>query len=531
MLTNNRSAVKTLTNFSYIFFFICISILPSNAQGVWDKVTEHPTQEGLYASSGNVVNNKAYIAFGAWISGVVTNNLYEYDPASNTWVQKQSFPGLARYGCATFVVGNIIYYAAGSEGGMPYLNELWAYDTQANTWAQKASIPTATGRIHATGFGVNNKGYVLGGGIDNQANYTSELWEYTPSTDQWALKNSIPVTNPKRVAAVSFVVNNKAYICGGANAGASYLNDTWEYDSILDKWTQKAYRPAGLSSYAAYGFALTDATNNPKGYYVMGANSSPKIFLNSVFEYDLLKDQWKEIADFPGTGRDYGVSFVSQNTAYIGFGSSSYPATSYEKDIWRLSFPVISDTLSISGKIHQGNSMLKNGKVIAHNAANDSTYAVFTDTLGNFFLQPVSSGKYILYALPNAGERYNQTFYPNTSDPYKTDTLILGKSISEIDLYMNPSKTDSDSSESVFNEFNVYPNPFTDHLNITCLKKNTTTGFSKIQIDNVSGGTQQEIFLDKETYSCNIDMQHLSPGFYILKIPTDTGVYMKKIIK
>ena len=519
--------MKKILALSFVYL-IYIPLL-TTAQGVWNKVTEHPALNGLYGPSGNAVNGNIYICWGVMQGSVPSAAIYAYNISTDTWTQKRDFPGYGRYGSTSFVIGNTIYYMGGTVGQPPYYNDLWAYNTLTDTWSQKASMP-GSGRIVAMAFSINGKGYITGGATDN-ISYLRDTWEYNPASNTWAQKASIPTyNNTGIVAASSFVLNSKGYVCGGKYALQRYLDSTWQYDPNIDKWESKARLPQGAGKLGGFGFSLNENTSDPTGYYGMGIDS---IYLEpqGFYEYNPRTNIWKRISPFAGNKRFYGISCVVNNQAYIGFGDSDYASGTFEKDIWRLSFPVSSDTLSISGKIHQGNNMLKNGKVVAHNVTNDSTYAVITDTLGNFFLQQVSSGKYILYALPNAGEKYNQTFYPNTSDPYKTDTLILGKSIFEIDLYMNPSKTDSDSSESLFNEFNVYPNPFTDHLNITCLKKNTNTGFSKIQIDNVSGGMQKEIFLDKETYSYDIHLEQLPSGFYILKIPTDTGVYLKKIIK
>ena len=520
--------MRILKKINPVFIFFMTLTPGSFAQNTWVKQTEHPAQQGLYGSCANVVNGKAYIAFGIHPDGTISKSNYEYDPKLNIWTIKQDFPSKSRYGCASFVIGDTIYYVGGSAGGPPYLDEVWAYSVTGNSWKQKGNFPLI--RNLATAFTINGKGYIYGGTSTSPDIYLNELWEFNPGSNTWTQKAPIPSLNAERINPSVFVLNNKAYICGGRHLQTSYFDDTWEYDGATDNWVQKASRPAGLGTVTGAAFSLLDANNNQKGYYGLGINSSttnqyPKTF----YEYDLPTDQWTPIQDFAGTGRYALVSFVIANTAYLGLGSSDYITPTYEKDIWGLSFPVSSVPLSISGKIHQENTFLKNGQVVAHNVTYGTAFVTNTDTLGNFNFPSVTTGKYILDALPNKGERYNQTFYPNTTDLLKADTLTLGSSISEIDLYMNSSKTDSDSSESIFHEFNVYPNPCGNTLKV--ISSNKDIEFEKIHIMNITGGIQEEIFFNDTKNSCDLQMDHVEQGMYILQIETQNGTFLKKITK
>jgi N-acetylneuraminic acid mutarotase len=517
----------TLTKSIYLFIAIFIAALTSNAQGVWNKVTEHPALNGLYGPNGNSVNDNIYISFGRIKGSVPSSALYAYNVSTNTWTQKRDFPGYGRYASTSFVIGNTIYYMGGTVGQTPYYNDLWAFNVLDNTWIQKASMP-GSGRIVAMSFVINGKAYITGGATDN-VTYLNDTWEYNPTSDKWQQKASIPTDNNTGiVAASSFVIKNKGYICGGKYAVQSYLDSNWQYDPITDKWATKASLPKDAGTLGGFSFSLNDNSPNARGYYGLGVNTlSP--YTEKFYEYNANTDTWTPISLFTGKGRYYGISCVINNEAYIGFGDLDYPTSAFEKDIWKLSFPLNPNTLSIRGKIHQQNSFLKNGWVVLDNLANNIPDTIKCDSEGSFNFQFLSEGKYVLHAIPNSGENYTETYYPNTSDPLKTDTLILGGSISEIDLFMNSSKPESDPSEAITGYFNVHPNPFTNQLSITCANKNVR--FNKIQIDNMTGGIVQEIILDKETDSFDINFEHLPTVFYILKVPTSAGIYIKKIVK
>jgi len=75
------------------------------------------------------------------------------------------------------------------------------------------------------------------------------------------------------------------------------------------------------------------------------------------------------------------------------------------------------------------------------------------------------------------------------------------------------------------NHFSVYPNPFTDNVNINL--KNQT---SLLQIIDVTG----KIILSKKNIPMgvqNINLNQLKKGIYFIRIVTDNQIKVKRIIK
>src|SRR6185312_2072168 len=61
-------------------------------------------------------------------------------------------------------------------------------------------------------------------------------------------------------------------------------------------------------------------------------NASPEN--NDFYEYNPASDTWSKIADFPGVGRENGVSFEINGIGYMGLGTDYTYSVQY-KDFWR----------------------------------------------------------------------------------------------------------------------------------------------------------------------------------------------------
>ena len=183
---------------------------------------------------GFSIGTKGYIG-----TGDVADRLYfwEYDPAADTWTQKANVAGLNgsvnRKWATGFSIGQKGYISLGSESQYgPFWNDLLEYDPINDTWINKANFPTVAGwdgRDHATGFVIGNKAYVGTGyrrcGLSCDIIY-KDLWEWNQSTDTWTQKANLTQTG--RNGAVGLSIGDKGYIGGGSYSGVGY-NDFWEY--------------------------------------------------------------------------------------------------------------------------------------------------------------------------------------------------------------------------------------------------------------------------------------------------------------
>lgn len=304
---------KTLLTL-YIFHF---SFFVLYAQGVWSPRASFPALARTDAISFSV-GKYGYIGLGDNVNSSPWSyhDLWQFNPSTNTWVQKANFPGLIRFNAATFVIGHKAYIVTGYDSDYDALTECWEYDANADTWTQKNNFPGHE-RGAAVGFAIGNKGFI-GTGIDTI--FYNDIWEYDTASDTWTQKANFP--GIPRYYASSFAVGGSAYICFGAieyiNAGI-FTNDIWKYDTASDTWTQKTTYPAGISLQCLNGFVIG---NNI--YIGIGQDSTAKCY-QWFWKYNTLNDTWTQQASFPGAPRDLASSFAIGDTGYLGSGTDQNP--------------------------------------------------------------------------------------------------------------------------------------------------------------------------------------------------------------
>lgn len=75
------------------------------------------------------------------------------------------------------------------------------------------------------------------------------------------------------------------------------------------------------------GFAV-----GTKGYIATGYDAKTSSFLKDCWQYDPATNDWKQMADFPGGGRRYALSFGIGQYGYLGTGYDD----NYQKDFTAL---------------------------------------------------------------------------------------------------------------------------------------------------------------------------------------------------
>ncbi len=214
-----------------------------------------------------VIGGKAYIGIGEdRDSAANTRQFYAYDPVSDTWTKRADFPGLARQNAFAFSIGGMGYVGLGYGAATPAYPkgnyyDVWQYDPTLDTWTQKTNFPAA-GELpnYVTAFTPDNQtGYVVGGGEGPSGGIDLSrvvVWRYNPASDSWTQMNNLPSTNVMLFPS-SMVVNGNAYVLGGGQ-------ECWMYNQTADSWTQVAF----------FGTRIAGSTFsvNGKGYFGMGQN-------------------------------------------------------------------------------------------------------------------------------------------------------------------------------------------------------------------------------------------------------------------
>ena len=259
------------------------------------------------------INNYGYVSCGVDTAENVQNDLWQYNPTLDIWTQMASIPAPARKNAISFVINEKGYVGTGFDHDETLLGsklkDFWEYNPLDNSWTEKAHYPGGgdTGIYQATGFSIEDKGYISCGKIGSDA-YISETWGYNPSTDNWTERTPFP--GGDRYQLISFVLEGKAFVGLGTDHDV-FRKDLWEYDPITNTWESKPDFP-GSERAQASTFAL-----GTKAFIVFGTDGGLK---DELWEYSYHMQSWSIRAPFPGGGRKSAVAFNIGDKGYVGLG-------------------------------------------------------------------------------------------------------------------------------------------------------------------------------------------------------------------
>ena len=206
-------------------------------QNDWDKELSIGGVNGSGLNRGGAIafsiNDKAYVGLGQGNTAPYYNDLWEYDPATESWSQKASFIGSPRRQAVAFEIDDLAYVGTGQSSN-GYEKDFYSYDGLTNTWTQLADFG-GTARKGAVGFRMGGQAYV---GTGDDGIYTNDFWQYQPVTDTWLEKATLPAT--ARTGACGWGMFPTAFIACGYDNTLNYKKDVWEYNYFADVWVQRS---------------------------------------------------------------------------------------------------------------------------------------------------------------------------------------------------------------------------------------------------------------------------------------------------
>ena len=296
-------------------FLFCSVIIPlwvTAQYNTWTKLNDVGMGKRERAT-GFAIGNFGYLCGGIDTAEIVHKDLWAYNPQSDAWTQKADLPGSPRRDAVSFVIGNFAFVGTGMDSVSgptgDRLKDFWRYNPSTNSWAAVADFPGGGGDgiYFATGFAVGGKGYLCGGKIGPNL-YSSQLWEYKPSNNQWIQRASFP--GGVRYQMLSFVVGSKAYVGMGTDQNI-FKKDVYCYDPGANNWQAIASFPA-YERGSASAFSLEE-----RGFVCLGNNGG---LLSDLIEYNPKTNSWTLRAAYGGSERKSAISFVIDNKAYVGTG-------------------------------------------------------------------------------------------------------------------------------------------------------------------------------------------------------------------
>ncbi|HXS35688.1 MAG TPA: kelch repeat-containing protein [Flavipsychrobacter sp.] len=358
----------------------------------------------------------------------------------------------------------------------------------AQTWTAKANVPSP--RDASVTFTINNKVY-LGGGAGNK-----DFWQYDPAADTWTKLADIPGTTTARGFAVGFAISGKGYIGLGADTGIyDVKRDLWQYDPDANTWTQMADLPAP-SRDGAFSFVIGDKA------YVGGGNDSAGYLYRDFYEYDPSSNTWTSKSLIP----EYIIfpfAFSINGEGYISSGAVDTEVTNtyqYDPstDMWtsKASFP---GTPRQAGSAFVLNNIAYCGLGMSSYTTpykDFYTYDPVADTwtlLGNF-AGPASAW--------TTAVTYNNTAYVGTGWDFGSSFFT--------DWYAFTVPTAVSQLSADNKQIICYPNPSTGTIHVQ-----TKANESMVTLYNIIG---EKVLSEKLPEDGNINASNLPSGQYLLEL-------------
>jgi hypothetical protein len=185
-----------------------------NTTNTWSNVAPLPVALGQ--GTIGAWNGKIYVA-GGFIGGTsVTNALRIYDIATNTWTSGANMPTNPGVEAAAGAVVNGKFYVMGGDDFNNGLNTTFIYDTVTNTWTTGATLPDF--RTNTYGTASNGLIYVYGGVILPAFTTTDTLLRYDPVANSWTNLGSAGTGGHGNYGGVSPVGTGQLLIPDGADS-------------------------------------------------------------------------------------------------------------------------------------------------------------------------------------------------------------------------------------------------------------------------------------------------------------------------
>jgi len=289
--------------------FIAISkliITTSNAQS-WQQIQNFSGAERDDAT-GFMIDNKAYCGTGLAVGWVTTKDFYRFDLETETWSAIPEMPinTERQYACGFSFNANG-YVFGGTKNSA--LNDLWMYDSAQNSWVQKPSKP-GLGLSGACSFVIGTKAYIVGGSMDSTS-ASKQVWSYNFVSEDWTRKNDFPFGGLWRASAATH--NNAGYILFGKDSIGNYNNNLYKYNVVDDTWQQISTFPEVGRTYATMQIMYNNIV-------VFSGVDSLSNYSNNLWNYNIDSNTWHLQNVVMTTARKGGVSFCSGNKLYYTTG-------------------------------------------------------------------------------------------------------------------------------------------------------------------------------------------------------------------
>ena len=210
--------------------------------------------------------------------------------------------------CACVLDGKAYVFGGRNADGI-YLNDLWQYDPQTDSWTHLGATPLSP-RVKAVTIAYKGAIYIgLGSGQEDVYSsdcYLRDWWQWTLGTNQW--KQLAQYTSQRTISPVTYQVGERIYTIYGTDG--CFSRDITYYDIPADSWHTEPEDWHRAKS--VFGGVGADIQN--RCFFGLGNNTSN---LNQWYEADLPTDTWTKRCSLPGKGRALCACCSTENYIYV----------------------------------------------------------------------------------------------------------------------------------------------------------------------------------------------------------------------
>ncbi|MCW7461441.1 Kelch repeat-containing protein [Leptospira limi] len=253
----------------------------------WTKGAEMLMSSSFHSSIA--FNGKIYL----FSQGIVD----VYDSVTNQWSRLlTNSPILSYYSIQVYQ--DKFYFFAGYSNLNSNFNNVFEFNPATLTFSQKTNMPTT--RIYAVTAVVGDKIYVLGG---NYYYNSRAIEEYTPSTNSWTVKPSLP-EGANLSYAMGGYANGRIYGIGGWYSVVAY------YDPVAETSTHLKVRMGQARN--SFASAIYNDKYFVFGGYGGGTSSS------WIETYDMNTNSWSKIGDLANAKHGFKAAVIGNKIYLVG---------------------------------------------------------------------------------------------------------------------------------------------------------------------------------------------------------------------
>jgi IPT/TIG domain len=262
-----------------------------------------------YYSTAFELNDEFYFGLGQ-----SSNELFVYNPTSDTWVKKTNYPGTSSATGYSFVLDGYAYIGKGSN------SDFWRYSSQENSWTLLATIPEWYNYGLRQATVVNGAGYII------EVNDYFRTLKYDVANDSWTEQMVYETYTHPDILAGLFNYNNSIYMMASSPTYTNLFFSIFIYDisnngySIIDQFE---------------GEYLEGILFNGKGIQI--DNTMYFFQNNTLYGFDMANQTWSRKNIYsPVTGMG-NILFSKDQKLFLGRPNSSN--NTYE--FWELDLSII----------------------------------------------------------------------------------------------------------------------------------------------------------------------------------------------